>query len=196
MKKRVLLCAIALTGALALSACGNRATVSDDKETTVENTTEEKTTSEKETTKATDAKEDVSTSQSGDINSFNKSAALLEVDEALTDVKDNVQAGSSGSSLRAVKSAATLLNIAVGTELTPDEIKDEASKWYETLTDDEKSEFKENIKAVDNSYKELLLDGKEELLEAAGCADAPYPWTTNNEPIKKVEVIMEAFGLR
>ena len=71
MKKRVLLCAIALTGALALSACGNRATVSDDKETTVENTTEEKTTSEKETTKAADAKEDVSTSQSGDINSFN-----------------------------------------------------------------------------------------------------------------------------
>ena len=67
------------------------------------------------------------------INSFNKSAALLEVDEALTDVKDNVQAGSSGSSLRAVKSAATLLNIAVGTELTPDEIK--ANQFVFSFTD-------------------------------------------------------------
>ena len=195
MKKR-LLCVVALTGALALSACGNRAAVSDDKETTVEVTTEEKTTTVEDTTKEKETKEEVTTSQTDDINSFNKNAAYLEVEEALDDVKENVQAGSSGSSLRAVKSASTLLNIAVGTELTPDEIKDAATKWYEALNDDEKSQFNENIKVVDNSYKELLEDGKESLLEAAGCSDAPYPWTTNNEPVEKVEAIMEAFGLR
>lgn len=186
MKKKWL-CIMVLTGICVLSACGNRETNDVVNSNATSNVADEVSSGETD-------KENLQVSD--DINAFNKQTAFGELTDVLVGIKDNIKAGVSGSSLTIVSETVDLLNVSVGTELTEEEIKNATKEWYDGLDKDEQELFKENIELVDKTYKELLEDGKEELLASAGRSDAPYPWTENGEVIGKVEVIMEIMGLR
>lgn len=202
MKKKMI-CVLALTGVMAVSGCGTReATGTNDSANNVvssenvanKNTNSEGTSSE-DTSKVTN--EDTSDEvQVSDINAFNKQAAFNELTKVLEEIKNDIVPAVSGSSLKTISVTVDMLNVSVGTELTEEEIKTATQEWYDALSDEDKVIFKENIELVDKKYKELLEDGKEELLASAGRSDAPYPWTENGEVIGKVEVIMEIMGLR
>lgn len=186
MKKKWL-CIMALTGICVLSACGNRETNDVANSNATSNVADDVSSGEADKEKL---------QVSDDINAFNKKAAFGEFTDVLVGIKDNIKAGVSGSSLTIVSETVDLLNVSVGTELTEEEIKNATKEWYDGLDKEEQELFKENIQLVDKTYKELLEDGKEELLASAGRSDAPYPWTENGEVIGKVEVIMEIMGLR
>lgn len=188
MKKKWL-CIMALTGICVLSACGNRETSDMANSNATSKVADEVSSSSSEADKE-------NLQVSDDINAFNKKAAFGELTDVLVGIKDNIKAGVSGSSLTIVSETVDLLNVSVGTELTEEEIKNATKEWYDGLDKEEQELFKENIQLVDKTYKELLEDGKEELLASAGRSDAPYPWTENGEVIGKVEVIMEIMGLR
>ena len=174
MKK---LTAIMLTLALifALCACGDTAAPAE--------TAEETTPATEETVPA--AEDGAETDTPAD------SAALTAL---LADFADKIQAGSAGSSLKAAKQAARLMDWAAQTQMTDEEISATAQEYLNALDDAARDEYLIQIFSLDNKYKELLQPGMEGMLEAAGVTDCGYPW--GEEPMRAVEALMTALGQR
>ena len=115
----------------------------------------------------------------------------------LDEIDENMTVGTAGSSLRAVAEAVKLLDWGTATGLDPEEIRQVTAAWLSDKGNDEQMEFAEKLQAVDGAYQQLLGSDNaetESLLDAAGCADAAYPWS--DEPVESIEAIMEAAGLR
>lgn len=128
-------------------------------------------------------------SENGETNS-NSTPELPILDE----ISQNTTVGTAGSSLTAVQSAAKLLDWGCATGLDPEEIKAATVAWLSDKGNDEQVEFAAKMESVDEAYHNLLGEGAEDLLAAAGCEDSAYPWSST--PVEPVEAIMEAVGLR
>lgn len=112
----------------------------------------------------------------------------------LSDFADKIQAGSAGSSLKAVIQAARLMDWAEQTQMTDEEISATAQEYLNTLDDAAREEYLIQIFSLDGKYKELLQPDMEGLLETAGVTDCGYPW--GEEPMRAVEALMTALSQR
>lgn len=127
--------------------------------------------------------------------SKNESTKSASVELAILDeINKNVTVGTAGSFMTAVQSAAKLLDWGTATDLSKKEIKDGTIAWLSDKGNDEQVAFSEKMKLVDDAYKKLLGEDAKELLTSAGCEDVSCPWS--DATTEKVEVIMEAIGLR
>lgn len=117
---------------------------------------------------------------------------LLE--ELMADFAVKIQAGSAGSSLKAIAQAARLMDWGMDTAMTEEEIFAAVDFFLSSLDETALAEYMTQLSLLDASYQQLLLPGQEELLETAGCADSRYPWT--DMPIRCVETFFTAAGLR
>ena len=107
---------------------------------------------------------------------------------------ENLQPGTAGSSLKAVKEAVRLMDWGMETKMTEEEI----SKAIETYFSEKDTEFVEEYTAkleqLDETYQLLLTEGQEGLLDSAGCTDTAYPW--GGEPMEAVEIFFKLMGFR
>lgn len=86
----------------------------------------------------------------------------------LEDASANVQPGTSGSGLRAAKSAVALITFASKTDMTSKEAAAVVKEWLGGQSDDIKDSFREKMQQVAEAYGQIALDGAKDLLEAAG----------------------------
>lgn len=107
---------------------------------------------------------------------------------------ENLQPGTAGSSLKAVKEAVRLMDWGMESELTFDEISDTVEKYFKTMDAPATDKYIEQLAQLDETYQLLLTDGQEELLESAGCTDTAYPW--GGEFIPAVEAFFIATNER
>lgn len=111
----------------------------------------------------------------------------------LDEIDASVTTEASGSSIAAVQAAIKLLDWGVNTGLDTDEISDAASTWLAAKNDD-LTEILYKLELVDGVYQRLLTEDARELLDGAGCEDVEITWAS--DPIKPIEAIMQAAGLR
>ena len=108
-------------------------------------------------------------------------------DEALDKILDatlSVYPGSAGTSLRAARVAAWLLDWGAETKLTDDEIYSAVGTWMDRQSDENLRIFLESILSVyDRSY-DLRGEHAEELMADAGIESSLYPW--NDRAVRAV----------
>lgn len=112
----------------------------------------------------------------------------------LSQIDENVQPGTAGSSLRAVQSAAALLDWGDATGLDPEEIENAAREWLDSLTDAQRTSFIEKLTLVRDTVDQLFTDNALELLADAGCENTAYPW--GGAPSEAVQAVLRAAGLQ
>ena len=122
------------------------------------------------------------------------SESSAAADTALTDVLDrinnNMEPGTAGSSLKAAKLAAALLDWGETTKLSADQIKAETVAWLTPKGNDEQSSFAEKYTAVKSAVDAVAGDNGKELLDEAGVTDSHYPW--NDAAFAAVKNVTEA----
>ena len=74
-------------------------------------------------------------------NTTTTSSAVTELDNMLNEINTDVQPGTAGSSLKAVKVAANLLDWGTETSLSQEEIKSETVRWLSDKGNDEQAEL-------------------------------------------------------
>ena len=111
----------------------------------------------------------------------------------LSQIDENVQPGTAGSTLRAVQSAAALLDWGDATGLDPEEIETAAREWLNTLTDAQRTAFLEKLTLVRDAVDQLFTDHAEQLLADAGCENTAYPW--GGAPSEAVQAVLRAADL-
>lgn len=121
-------------------------------------------------------------------------SSAAELNSLLSDFGTHIQAGSAGSSLKAVQQAVRLMDWAAATSMTDGEIQSVVADYIAALDEEAREEYMMNIEALDYAYQQLLQPGQEELLDEAGCGDSNYPW--GEEALPAVESLMSAFGRR
>ena len=104
-----------------------------------------------------------------------------------------IRTGSSGSSLRSVQQAVKLLDWGTATDMNIDEIASRTSAFIQTMDGAVTESYIEQLTMLYETYRLLLTDGQEALLESAGCADTAYPW--GGAPIAGIEAIFETAGV-
>lgn len=114
-------------------------------------------------------------------------------DERLTTVLGDIgelEIGTAGSSLKAAKLAAELLDWGAASKLSAEEIKAEVVTWLTPKGNDEQSAFAEKYSAVKNAVSQITGDNGRELLNEAGVTDSHYPW--NDAALLAVKSVTEA----
>ena len=111
----------------------------------------------------------------------------------LDEIDENVQIGTAGAFLTAVKVAADMLDWGVNTGLGADEISDAACTWLAAKNND-LADCLKKLELVDNAYQKLLTGEARELLDSAGCEEVEITW--GSDPVEPVEAIMQTAGLR
>ena len=133
---------------------------------------------------------------SDDFDISASSADLVEIDAGLhvvlTEIKEMVHPGESGSSLKSAQAAADALDFALGTELTGEAIRDMTQIYCESLSEDAAAEFTEQLQLLDETLSTLQSAGGKALLDDAGVADSSYPWT--DDAFERAEAIVQACG--
>ena len=118
-------------------------------------------------------------------------------DEALEQIFEavlSVYPGSAGTSLRAARCAAWLLDWGAVTTLTDDEIYSAVGSWLDEQDDERMQIFLESILSVyDRSY-DLRGEYAEDLMSDAGIESSLYPW--NERAFRAVEMVSYGCGLR
>ena len=118
-------------------------------------------------------------------------------DETLNTILEavlSVYPGSAGSSLRAARCAAWLLDWGAVTTLTDDEIYSAVGTWMDEQNDENLRVFLESILSVyDRSY-DLRGEYAEGIMSDAGIETSLYPW--NDRAARAVEMVSYACGLR
>lgn len=123
-----------------------------------------------------------------------KEQSLAQLNTLLADFAEKIQAGTAGSSLKAAAQAARLMDWAVETPLSDEEISAAAQQYISALDDGAREEYDMQIYFLDSMYKQLLQPLQETLLEAAGVEESGYPY--GEEPLAAVETLMSALGQR
>lgn len=117
-------------------------------------------------------------------------AALAEIFEGVL----QVYPGTAGSSLRAARCAAWLLDWGTETKLTDDEIYSAVGCWLDEQDDERLKTFLESILAVyDRSY-DLRGEYAEDIMRDAGVESPYYPW--GERAFRAVEMVSYGCGLR
>ncbi len=198
MKKSKLLTIMAI---MSCAFCALCACEKQDTETAGGTTagTEQPVASESSTTSATAAESVTMSTASIEISTENniqaqiKEASYTELRGMLDEINTDITPETDGSEPASIKAAAHLLNWGVGTSLRTDEIEKLTKEWLSGMGDSERAEFFGKLAAVYDSYLKLLGPDAKELLDAAGCEDAAYPWS--DSPLETVEAISKAAGL-
>lgn len=117
-------------------------------------------------------------------------AALEQIFEAVL----SVYPGSAGSSLRAARCAAWLLDWGAVTSLTDDEIYSAVGSWMDEQDDERLKTFLESILPVYDRTYDLRGEYAEGLMSDAGIESSLYPW--NDRAFRAVEMVSYGCGLR
>ena len=118
-------------------------------------------------------------------------------DEALSQILEatlSVYPGSAGSSLRAARVAAWLLDWGAVTELTDDEIYSAVGTWMDGQDSERLKLFLESILAVYDQTYNLRGENAEAIMSDAGVESSLYPW--NERAFRAVEMVSYGCGLR
>ena len=119
------------------------------------------------------------------------SASLVQL---MTEFAENLQPGTAGASLKAVKEAVRLMDWGTKTEISNDQIKAACEDFFADKDEEFRVKYREQMEQLDETYQLLLTEGQEELLESAGCTGTDYPW--GGKPIDAVERFLAILGLR
>ncbi len=117
-------------------------------------------------------------------------AALEEIFEGVL----SVYPGTAGSSLRAARCAAWLLDWGAVTSLTDDEIYSAVGSWMDKQSDERLATFLESILAVYDRCYDLKGENAEAIMSDAGVESSRYPW--NERAFRAVEMVSYGCGLR
>lgn len=118
-------------------------------------------------------------------------------DEALEQIFEavlSVYPGSAGSSLRAARCAAWLLDWGTVTTLTDDEIYSAVGSWLDEQDDERMQIFLESILSVYDRTYDLRGEYAEGIMSDAGIESSLYPW--NDRAFRAVEMVSYGCGLR
>lgn len=118
-------------------------------------------------------------------------------DAALEDIFEGVLSvypGTAGSSLRAARCAAWLLDWGAVTSLTDDEIYSAVGSWMDKQSDERLAIFLESILAVYDRCYDLKGENAEAIMSDAGIESSRYPW--NERAFRAVEMVSYGCGLR
>ena len=118
-------------------------------------------------------------------------------DEALEQIFEavlSVYPGSAGSSLRAARCAAWLLDWGTVTTLTDDEIYSAVGSWLDEQDDERMQIFLESILSVYDRTYDLRGEYAEGIMCDAGIESSLYPW--NDRAFRAVEMVSYGCGLR
>ena len=118
-------------------------------------------------------------------------------DEALEQIFEavlSVYPGSAGTSLRAARCAAWLLDWGAVTTLTDDEIYSAVGSWLDKQDDERMQIFLESILSVYDRTYDLRGEYAEGLMSDAGVESSLYPW--NDRAFRAVEMVSYGCGLR
>ena len=118
-------------------------------------------------------------------------------DEALEQIFEavlSVYPGSAGSSLRAARCAAWLLDWGAVTSLPDDEIYSAVGSWMDEQDDERLKTFLESILPVYDRTYDLRGEYAEGLMSDAGIESSLYPW--NDRAFRAVEMVSYGCGLR
>ena len=187
MKKRAFLLIAALAMAGTLCACERQSTG-------VMKTTggKEQTVSEKEKVIDNNVEQIVGNANENiepeSVRSNNESAEM-ELTNILDEINTDIQPGTAGTYMNAVRVASHLLNWGVGTSMGTEEIKSQVLAWLSEKGNDEQVAFSQKLSNVYNAYQELLGLDDEELLVSAGGDMTGYPWS--DSPVETIEVIID-----
>ena len=117
-------------------------------------------------------------------------AALEQIFEAVL----SVYPGSAGSSLRAARCAAWLLDWGAVTSLTDDEIYSAVGSWLDQQDDERLRVFLESILSVYDRCYDLRGEYAQDIMIDAGVEASLYPW--NDRAFRAVEMVSYGCGLR
>lgn len=118
-------------------------------------------------------------------------------DEALEQIFEavlSVYPGSAGTSLRAARCAAWLLDWGAVTTLTDDEIYSAVGSWLDEQDDGRMQTFLESFLSVYDRAYDLRGEYAEGLMSDAGIESSLYPW--NERAFRAVEMVSYGCGLR
>ena len=102
---------------------------------------------------------------------------IAALSTALDDLTASVRPGSSGCSLRAVISAAELLDWGSATAMDSEQISAAVTDWTADKDEATLSIFKESLLSVSDTCQQLRQENAPDLLDSAGCMDSGYPWS-------------------
>ena len=120
-------------------------------------------------------------------------ASLAALSAVLDEINNDAQPGSAGSSLKAAKIAADMLNWAAETKLSDDEVRQGTIDWLSPKGNDEQAEFSMKLECVYNAYQTLISADAEGLMSDAGLDYEPGHW--GYEAYSPIETIADAVGL-
>ena len=118
-------------------------------------------------------------------------------DEALEQIFEavlSVYPGTAGTSLRAARCAAWLLDWGAVTTLTDDEIYSAVGSWLDEQSDERMQVFLESILSVYDRCYDLRGEYAEGIMSDAGIESSLYPW--NDRAFRAVEMVSYGCGLR
>lgn len=126
--------------------------------------------------------------------SVSPAAQTADDSAALTGVLDQISAGmevgTAGSSLKAAKYAASLLDWGMATKMSKDEIKSAVVAWLTPKGNDAQKAFADQYSAVKDTVAQVTGDNGKALLEDAGVTGSKYPW--NDAAYTAVDAVTEA----
>ena len=97
-----------------------------------------------------------------------------DFENLLENVHKNVEVGTAGSSLKVVPYALEFINWAINSNLLEEDIKNIIDNKIKLYSNEELFYFKEQINLIYESYKDLIGDNKNLLLEDAGITLSDY----------------------
>ena len=97
------------------------------------------------------------------------------------------------SSLRAVQSAAMLMDWCAQTGLDAEQVRAAAVEWLSPMGNDAQAEFAMKLELVDTICLELIHKDGSSLLQDAGYESSAYPW--DDAAYEKYTAVLEAVGI-
>ena len=112
--------------------------------------------------------------------------------QVLDSINENTQVGTAGSSLRAVQSAAMLMDWCANTQLDAGQAAEKAASWLSALAEADKAELEMKLELVDTMCLELIHKDGSSLLQDAGYESSAYPW--DDAAYEKYTAVLDALG--
>ena len=119
----------------------------------------------------------------------NEKAYLISI---LDDIRDNMEVGTAGSSLKAVPFGAELLDWSIDTTMNANETKQVVAEWLSEQDSDKLAEINEQLMLAGNTAVALIGESGKELMESAGFESENYPWTDAKTDI--INSVMNGVG--
>lgn len=146
----------------------------------------------KSDTSTTDSSKTETTDTANDTT--NDTAAVDEAEKAylisiLDDIRDNMEVGTAGSSLKAVPFGAELLDWSLDPTMDAKAVKDVVAEWLSEQDSDKLAEINEQLMLAVNTAQALTGESGKELMESAGFESENYPWSD-----AKTDIISEALN--